>query len=120
MSETTRRKSKGIAVLFAIWVIVGAVAFDFVHKREERFKNTWTAVAEGTYDHVDYGHFDRTWQSSHGLVHHVTVDTTLVFFDDGHTCAMEGRYGLPFPKGTRIRVQQNGMGWYRIEKTGPQ
>jgi hypothetical protein len=86
-----------------------------INERQLR-STTWSIVTEGTYDHADYGTFDRTWQSSHGAVHHVTVDTTIVFFDDGRTCAMEGRIDMPLPKGTRIRILKNGYRQFKVEK----
>jgi len=77
-------------------------------------QRTWTVTAEGTYDHVVYGQYEYT---HHSMSHRKELlDVTIVYFDDGRTCVLYGRHDLPFPAGTPVVIEVNGMEARRIRR----
>lgn len=101
----------GIFGLFglAMWLLV---------RWERKQANTWTVVADGEFDRAEYGYY--TYARRSGAMVHTTsyhrMDVTTVYFTDGRSFVMNGRRDMPFPRGTKIRIDKNGLGGRRFER----
>lgn len=101
------------ALLLILFVFVAAL---LVHT--DSLSKQWTVVMTGVYDSADYGYFEREERS--GAMVHTThyrkIEVTVIRFEDGRTHVMSGRYSMPFPKGSTVRVHRNGLNRHRLEK----
>ena len=71
---------------------------------------------------VEYGHYTHRWTTRSGAMVHTThhheqkMTATAVYFADGRTCIMNGRFSMRFPRGTHIRISRNLAGSHSIEQ----
>jgi hypothetical protein len=83
---------------------------------ENKQANIWFNVAEGEFDHVEYGHWTESRRS--GAMVHTTnyykMTATAIFFTDGRSYILNGRKDVPFPKGTKVTIRENKLGNRKI------
>lgn len=120
MNKSKNSGSGVVGLIFflalAALVAIGIHSYMTDRAEQERLAGIWTVVAEGVYDHADYGVNVEVRHNSHGTDREIRQPFTAVYFDDGRTCVMEGdQYAMSFPRGTAIIVKRNGLGRYLIE-----
>ena len=92
----------GAVILVPVWL-----AMFVMHKKGKR----WKLLTEGVYERVEYGEYPYTRR--HGAMVHTTshhiMQVTVVHFSDSRTCVLNGRRDMTFPKGTTIKILENGL-----------
>lgn len=84
-----------VGALVAVVAVVCAIVI-------VRRKRQWTTVSEGKLGRVEYG---------------LNRDVLVIYFFHGDsTVISDERLSVPYPKGTRIKVQRNDRGRHRIKK----
>ena len=99
--------------------IVGLIIVEFERKRSSKLSRQWDFLAEGKYDHAEYG-MEYYTRKSGAMVHTTRTHSakmTVVFLEDGRCFTTKGFYDMEYPKGTIVRVSRNGLNHLKIEKT---
>lgn len=105
-----------VPIIIGIFLLSCLIIFVIIV--ENKRSKTWETAAEGVYSHVVYGKYDYTTRSG-AMVHHTnhhTMKLTVIYFTDGRTLVMKGRYNMEHPTGTKLRIWRNGNDDYRLEK----
>ncbi len=103
-----------LAALLALLIVV-LVRVERASRQRER---QWEPVLTGTFDRMEYGYYtvsERSGAMVH-TTHYRKIEISVLYFQDGRTVIMHGRYSMPHVRGTVLRVHQNGNGRYRFEK----
>ena len=105
-------------VAWAIVCVVAILAIYILDKFDKKASKNWELIAAGIYDRVVYGYYKETRGGGMGSRRHTyKMDVTVIYFKDGTTCVMDGRYDIILPRGTRISISRNGRDEYRIKET---
>ncbi len=108
---------EAVLIPFGVIIVIGGLGFYFA-RQERKAANTWETLAEGVYDHVEYGYYEYSRRSG-AMVHHTShykMEVTAIYLEDGSCFTGSGRADAPFPKGTKIRVLRSGNDRIRIER----
>ncbi len=99
-------------------IAVGMTADARTEAKNARLAASWEIVMDGELDHVVYGGYPELRREGSMSKRDVTyvMKITAFHFSDGRACVANGFLDLHFPKGTRVRVEQNGLGGFRVER----
>ena len=104
-------------MLIAVGCMV-LVGFYFIAK-EKRQAKMWKLIAEGKFDHVEYGIEYYTHKSDAMIrttARTYSIGMISVFLDDGRSFTGKGHHDMPFPRGTKIKISKNPFDRLKIEK----
>jgi hypothetical protein len=85
-----------------------------------KWAKQWHILATGIFDHVEYGEY-KIRRRSGSMVHStrtVTMEATIVFFDDGRSYELGGRRDITFPKFTKINILENKLESRKLQVVG--
>lgn len=95
-------------VILLIFVSI-SIYIVYLSKQYKLRANTWNTT-KGVYHHVEYGFHNQ--RETHGsMVHHTEyrrIEHTIIYFDDGRTVVLNGRYNIPCKAGTHMTIKVNG------------
>lgn len=121
--DSTMSENVRLLISFSPFLLIAVIALVFAsieRKTSERKRGEWKIVINGTYDYAIYGEYDYVRSRHVGMAGHTTdtykMKVTAVYFNDGRSVVLKGRHDILFPKGTAIKVSENGLGERKIEK----